>query len=51
MIGEPRAQARVIGSELIVAEKFASSARALPVGFASSIGEVNEVPAINANDG
>ena len=28
LIGEPRARARVIGSELVVAEKFASSARA-----------------------
>ena len=45
LIGEPRARAPVIDLGLVVAELFVSFARALPVGLASGIGEVNEVPA------
>ena len=50
LIGEHRARARVIDFGLVVAELFASSARALLVRLASGIGEVDEVPARNADD-
>ena len=45
LIREPRARIPVIDFGLVVAELFASFARALSVGLASGIGEVNEVPA------
>ena len=50
LIGKQCACARVICSGLVVAELCLSSVRALLVGLAGGIGEVDEVPASNAND-